>query len=67
MAKNERARIEKLVKESNEDISLAFNLDEHCSIGFNIDDGYITVEFIDEAHMYTFVKWLTEYAHIAPE
>ena len=70
MAKSEeRLAIEKIIEESNLFVDAYFSEQHNCyhTISFNINEGWITVRFTTLSSMYAFARWLTEYAHIAPE
>ncbi len=71
MAKKSEKRlaIEKMIAESNEEISIYFNFQGNAyhGIGFDTGNDWIIVRFSYIEDMFAFTKWLTTYAHIAPE
>ena len=68
MASEERKAIVKIANESNQRILLDFSVNQNAyhRATFETDDGWLTVKFGTLSEMYSFMRWLTEYAHIAP-
>ena len=63
----QRKQIQNLIDNTNEPtIELVFNL-YWTAVIYEIEGDFVRAKFESLKETYIFIKWLTEYAHIAPE